>query len=254
MPFNAPRKYWNLYQQEDIKLASNPFRSENLPKQVSSSGEIKGYGKFSSFKDEKFQRNAKHGYYACISFIDAQIGLILDELERLELVENTIIVVLGDHGWHLGEHGFWGKHNLMNHSTRSPLLVYVPHSKGGRAKGIVEFVDIYPTLCELCGIPFPGDQLQGKSFAPILRNAKKRIKEYAFVQWNGGYNVVSERYSTALWFDNDSVVASMFFDRKEDAAENINRAAGTGCIEKTLRKQKDYLLVEKDKLDNLKME
>ena len=138
----------------------NPYRPKALPKQVTSSGEIRGYGKFVTTKDETFQREAKHGYYACVSYIDAQIGLILDELDRLGLSENTIVVILGDHGWHLGEHGFWGKHNLMNHATRAPLIVRVPHCRGGKAKGIVEFVDIYPTLCELCGVPMPKDQLQ----------------------------------------------------------------------------------------------
>ena len=114
LPFNAPKKYWDLYQREKIQLASNPYRPKALPKQVTSSGEIRGYGKFTTTKDEAFQREAKHGYYACVSYIDAQIGLVLDELERLGLAESTIVVILGDHGWHLGEHGFWGKHNLMN--------------------------------------------------------------------------------------------------------------------------------------------
>ena len=118
-----------------------------------------------------------------MSYIDAQIGLVLDELERLGLAESTIVVILGDHGWHLGEHGFWGKHNLMNHATRAPLIVRVPHCKGGKAGGVVEFVDIYPTLCELCKVPVPEGQLQGKSFVPILQDSEKRIKEYAFVQW-----------------------------------------------------------------------
>ena len=103
LPFNAPKKYWDLYQREKIQLASNPYRPKALPKQVTSSGEIRGYGKFTTTKDEAFQREAKHGYYACVSYIDAQIGLVLDELERLGLAESTIVVILGDHGWHLGD-------------------------------------------------------------------------------------------------------------------------------------------------------
>ena len=99
LPFNAPKKYWDLYQREKIQLASNPYRPKALPKQVTSSGEIRGYGKFTTTKDEAFQREAKHGYYACVSYIDAQIGLVLDELERLGLAESTIVVILGDHGW-----------------------------------------------------------------------------------------------------------------------------------------------------------
>lgn len=223
LPFNAPKKYWDLYQREAIPLASNPYRPKKLPKQVVSSNEIRGYGKVTTTKDKSFQWEAKHGYYACMSYIDAQIGLVLDELERLGLSESTIVVILGDHGWHLGEHGFWGKHNLMNHATRAPLIVKVPHFKGGRATGIVEFVDIFPTLCELCGISAPEKQLQGKSFVPILKNSEAKIKEYAFIQWKGGYNIVSERYSTTIWLKGDSIVARMVFDHQSDAAENENR-------------------------------
>lgn len=224
LPFNAPKKYWDLYRRDNIPLASNPYRPKGLPKQVTSSGEINGYGKMPPAKDEAFQREAKHGYYACVSYVDAQIGLVLDELDRLGLAENTIVVIIGDHGWHLGEHGFWGKHNLMNHATRAPLIVRVPHSKGGKAQGVVEFVDIFPTLCELCGIPVPGRQLQGKSFVPMLQDSRKRIKEYAYVQWKGGYNLVSERYSSTIWLKGDSVVARMMFDRRADPGENENKA------------------------------
>ena len=237
LPFNAPKKYWDLYRREEIHLAQNPYRPKALPKQVTSSGEIRGYGKFVTTKDETFQREAKHGYYACVSYIDAQIGLVLDELDRLGLSENTIVVILGDHGWHLGEHGFWGKHNLMNHATRAPLIVRVPHCRGGKAKGIVEFVDIYPTLCELCGVPMPKDQLQGKSFVPILQDSGKKTKQYAFIQWKGGYNIVSEQYSSTIWLQGDSVVARMIFDRQLDASENENKVH---C---------PYLSRERDKLE-----
>lgn len=224
LPFNAPKKYWDLYERDKIKLATNQYRSKGLPRQVTSSGEIKGYGKFSSMNDENFQREAKQGYYACISFIDAQIGLILDELEHLGLADNTIVVLLGDHGWHLGEHGFWGKHNLMNHATRAPLLVKVPGYKAGNVKGIVEFVDLYPTLCELCGIVPPDNQIQGESFASLLRYPDKKIKEYAFIQWGKGANVVSEDYSASFWMKADSVEDKMLFDRRLDNAENVNVA------------------------------
>ena len=224
LPFNAPKRYWDLYSRNEIKLADNPFRPEGLPRQVKSSTEIRGYGKFTTTKTEEFQREAKHGYYACVSYIDTQIGLILDELKRLDLAKNTIVVILGDHGWHLGEHGFWGKHNLMNHSTRAPLIVYVPQLKGGKANGVVEFVDIYPTLCDLCNIQAPKGQLQGVSLAPILKNHAKKVKEYAFIQWQGGYDIVSEKYNAAIWLKNDSVVARMIFDREKDAGENKNRA------------------------------
>ena len=224
LPFNAPKRYWDLYDRDRIKLADNPFRPEGLPRQVKSSTEIRGYGRFTTTRSEAFQREAKHGYYACVSYIDTQIGLILDELKRLELDKNTIVVILGDHGWHLGEHGFWGKHNLMNHSTRAPLIVHVPQLEGGKAGGVVEFVDIYPTLCDLCGISAPQGQLQGTSLVPMLKDPAEKVKKYAFIQWQGGYDVVSEQYNAAIWLKKDSVVARMIFDRRTDAAENKNRA------------------------------
>ena len=248
LPFNAPKKYWDLYQREKIQLASNPYRPKALPKQVTSSGEIRGYGKFTTTKDEAFQREAKHGYYACVSYIDAQIGLVFDELERLGLAESTIVVILGDHGWHLGEHGFWGKHNLMNHATRAPLIVRVPHCKGGKAGGVVEFVDIYPTLCELCKVPVPEGQLQGKSFVPILQDSEKRIKEYAFVQWQGGYNIVSERYSSAIWLKGDSVVGRMVFDRQSDVAENENKV-GSVSLSEEIKELETQIRIKKLQLE-----
>lgn len=250
LPFNAPKKYWDLYKREEIKLASNPYRSKDLPKQVTSSGEIRGYGRVTSLKNENFQREAKQGYYACVSYIDAQIGLVLDELERLGLADHTIVIVLGDHGWHLGEHGFWGKHNLMNHSTHAPLLVRVPHQKGGKAQGIVEFVDLYPTLAELCGLKVPEHQLHGKSFVPILKDARQRTKEYAYIQWNGGYNIVSERYSTAVWLKNDSVVGQMLFDHRTDAAENSNIVFQDSV--KSLRHIQETLIRDKKKSNEKK--
>lgn len=250
LPFNAPKKYWDLYQREKIKLASNPYRPTALPKEVTSSGEIRGYGKFVTTKNEAFQREAKHGYYACVSYIDAQIGLILDELERLELAENTIVIILGDHGWHLGEHGFWGKHNLMNHSTHAPLIVRVPSYKGGKAHGIVEFVDIYPTLCELCGISAPERQLQGKSFVPILQDKEKRTKEFAFIQWKGGYNIVSEQYSSTVWLKGDSIISRMVFDHQRDAAENINRAVDSNLI-KDIKNHETLIKSKRQQLKNV---
>lgn len=249
LPFNAPKKYWDLYKREEIRLASNPYRPEGLPKQVTSSGEIRGYGKFVSAKEENFQREAKQGYYACVSYIDAQIGLILDELERLGLSDNTVVVILGDHGWHLGEHGFWGKHNLMNHATHAPLIVRVPHQRGGKAQGIVEFVDLYPTLGELCGLKVPEQQLQGTSFVPILKDSHRRTKEYAYIQWNGGYNIVSEQYSTTVWLKNDSIVTRMLFDHATDAAENKN-IASREAVKNVRQAQETLILRKKNTLDN----
>lgn len=224
LPFNAPKKYWDMYRREDIPLADNRYLPEGLPKGVTGSREIFSYARVTDTDDEAFQREAKHGYYASISYIDAQIGQILQALDELGLADNTIVVLLGDHGWHLGEHTFWGKHNLMDRATHVPLLVRVPGCKPDRTEEVVEFVDIYPTLCDLCGLAQPEGQLEGKSFVPLLKDARQSTKKYAYIQWTGGDNAVDKRYNYAEWLRHDGTKDRMLFDHQKDAAENKNRA------------------------------
>lgn len=223
LPFNAPKKYWDLYDRDKIPMADNRYRSENLPKQIQNSSEIYSYAKTTRPDDIYFLKEAKHGYYACLSYVDAQVGKVLDALEELGLAENTIVVFLGDHGWHLGEHGFLGKHNLMDRATHVPLLVRVPGMQKGKTKSMVEFVDLYPTLCELCGLPMPEGQLDGTSFVPILKDTHAKTKDHVYIQWGGGDNAVDERYSYAEWTKQGKVQAQMLFDHEIDAEENKNR-------------------------------
>ena len=221
LPFNAPKKkkYWDLYDREKIPVAANRFRPEGLPEEVRNSQEIYAYARTTSPDDIYFLKEAKHGYYACLSYVDAQIGKVLDALDELGLSENTIVVLLGDHGWHLGEHGFLGKHNLMNWSTHVPLIVRVPGLQKGKTESLVEFVDIYPTLCELCNLPFP-KQLDGISFVPILKNLERKTKDKVYIQWEGGDNAVNWRYNYAEWEKGNR----MLFDHQIDVEENKNRA------------------------------
>lgn len=223
LPFNAPKKYWDLYHREDIPLADNRFRPEGLPKQVTGSKEIVSYARVTDTNDDAFQREAKHGYYASISYVDAQIGKIVQVLDDLGLADNTIIVLLGDHGWHLGEHTFWGKHNLMDRGTHVPLIVRVPGMRPARTESMVEFVDLYPTLCELSHLPLPENQLEGVSFVPVLRNPKANIKENAYIQWEGGDNAVDKRYNYAEWNRKGGTQSRMLFDHRIDKPENRNR-------------------------------
>lgn len=222
LPFNAPKKYWDLYDREKIPVATNRFRPEGLPEEVKNSQEIYAYARTTSPDDIYFLKEVKHGYYACLSYVDAQIGKVLDALDELGLSDNTVVILLGDHGWHLGEHGFLGKHNLMDQSTHVPLIVRVPGMQKGRTESLVEFVDIYPTLCELCGLPSP-EQLEGVSFVPILRDLKKRIKDQVYIQWEGGDNAVDTRYNYAEWKKG----SRMLFDHSIDPEENRNRADET---------------------------
>ena len=213
----------DLYDREKIPVANNRFRPKDLPNEVKNSTEIYAYARTTTADDISFQKEAKHGYYACLSYVDAQIGKVLDALDELGLANNTIVVLLGDHGWHLGEHNFLGKHNLMDRSTHVPLIVRVPGLKKGKTKSMVEFVDLYPTLCELCHLPIPKNQLDGTSFVPILTNLKAKIKDQVYIQWEGGDNAVSNRYNYAEWKQKEKIHSRMLFDHHIDPEENKNR-------------------------------
>lgn len=222
LPFNAPKRYWDLYNRDSIPLPSNRFRPDGLPDQVQNSGEIYAYARVSEPEDTDYLRELRHGYYACVSYVDAQIGLVLEELERLELDQNTVVVLLGDHGWNLGEHNFIGKHNLMKTSMHVPLIVRVPWLTPAETRSMVEFVDLYPTLCELCGVPEPANQLDGKSFLPILQDPTAETKHAVYVEWQGGYATVDGRSNYAEWVKNSEVEGQMLFDHVTDPDENVN--------------------------------
>jgi arylsulfatase A-like enzyme len=182
-------------------------------------------------------RQLKHGYYAAISYMDAQVGRVLDELDRLGLTEKTIIVLWGDHGWKLGEHGGWCKHSNVENDTNAPLLISVPGMKtaGRKTESLAEFVDIYPTLAELCGLPLPA-HLEGASLAPVLRDTSASVKNAAFSQYPRGvdgkqlmgYSMRTDRYRFTRWVDRDNhskVDAVELYDDQADPQENVNIAA-----------------------------
>ena len=185
--WHCPKKYWDIYDPEQIELAevtSPPTGSPSVA--LHNSYELRnrdGVPDNAPISDS-LSRHLLHGYYACVSYIDAHIGKILDELERLGLSENTIIMLWGDHGWHLGEHGIWGKATLYDISTRAPLIVSAPGMKarGKQSDALVEFLDMYPTLCELTNLPVPS-HVQGKSFRHLLNNPGSKGKEAAFSQF-----------------------------------------------------------------------
>ena len=133
---------------------------------------------------EDLARTLLHGYYACVSYVDAQIGLMINALEKAGVRDNTIIIVWGDHGWHLGDMGIWGKATNYEIATRVPLIIWTPDMKvrGKSTNALVELVDMYPTLCELSDLPLPG-HLEGRSFAPLLNNLEQPWKKAAFSQF-----------------------------------------------------------------------
>lgn len=222
LPFNAPATYWDLYDPEALALADNPFAPQGAPaKALHRWNELRdGYGgmpKRGNMPDD-LSRKLIHGYYACVSYTDAQVGRLLDELDRLGLRDNTIVILMGDHGWQLGEHGLWCKHALFNTSTYTPLMISAPgFPKGRRSEALVEFVDIYPSICELAGIPVPG-HVQGRSFVPLLEEPSKSWKTAVFSRYHTGESVTTERYSYTEWNDG----SRMLYDHKKDPDENVN--------------------------------
>lgn len=187
LPFVAPKKYFDLYDPANLTLTDTPNPPKDAPTiALHSSFELRTRTLVptSGPIDEPTSRELLRAYYACASFVDAQIGRLLAELDALSLRENTIIVVWGDHGWHLGEYGIWGKATNYEVATRVPLIVSAPGMKaaGQGSKALIEFVDVYPTLCELAGLPLPS-HLEGKSFAPLLTDPGQSWKEAAFSQF-----------------------------------------------------------------------
>lgn len=228
LPFNAPKKYWDLYDPKDIGIAPNPDPPENAPGQaIHNWGELRQYYSIpeTGALSDSAANKLRHGYYACISYTDALIGLLLDELSRNDLSDNTIIVLWGDHGWNLGEHGLWCKHCNFNTSLNAPLIIRVPGMTTGKTNNnITEFIDIYPTLCELSRLPLP-DHLEGESLVKRLKKPERTEKDFAVCKFNTGLTLIQEDLFYTEWQNlKDSTVARMLYDHKTDPEENTNLA------------------------------
>jgi iduronate 2-sulfatase len=258
LPFVAPKKYWDLYDRNKITLAAYQQKSENGPEiAYHNAGEMRSYNdiipqgedtkKGATLKiAEDKQRELLHGYYACISYVDAQIGKLMEALKENGLDKNTIVVIWGDHGWHLGDHSLWCKHSNFEQAARAPLLISVPGVTNGKNyKQPAEFVDIYPTLCEINGLPVAA-YLDGKSLVPALKNNDTKIKDFAISQYprggrgNGarefmGYSLRTNQYRLTEWVGNNFTTAKPFnqadvtaielYDLINDPNETKNMAA-----------------------------
>ena len=260
LPFVAPKKYWDLYKREDMPLASFQEHSKNGPLiAYHQSGELRNYLDIPEFatlpadslriglKLEK-QKELIHGYYAAISYMDAQVGILLNTLESLEILDNTIIVLWGDHGWHLGDHDLWHKHTNFEEATRAPLIIAGPGIKSGKTNSLTEFVDVFPTICDLAGVTIPKN-LDGKSLKPLMLNNKAKGKEYAISQYPRklkkaemaklgytdakmmGYSLRTDQYRYTIWMNNfnskevfneSQVYASEMYDYVKDPLEKVN--------------------------------
>lgn len=256
LPFTAPKKYWDLYQPEDIALADNPYPPENVPEAAMHNFlELRdGYAGIPAKGplSDDMSHDLIHGYYACISYIDAQVGMLMQELDNLGLKENTTIVLWGDHGFHLGDHGLWCKHSNFEKALRTPLIIADPdYQPKGSTKMLAELVDIYPTLAELCGLEMPR-HLQGNSLKPLLQNPQADWDKMAISRYYDGISVRTDRYRYTEWVEqtrkggNGEVkksYARMLYDLEEDPDENVNIAelpenkALVDSLTKVVRKQ-----------------
>lgn len=227
LPFNAPKKYWDLYDFNSIKLPTNMQKPENAPEDcMHNFGELRNYTDVPDEgpMEDEFMRKLIHGYYACVSYTDAQIGKVLNELEKLGLAENTIVILWGDHGWHLGEHNLWCKHCNFEKVLHTPVILRTPGKlKNVKTNALIEYVDIYPSICELAGLSKP-IQLQGKSFAPLTENPNQPWKEEVYCRWIKGETIVTQTHTYTRWFDKKETnpYSQMMYDLTNDPEETIN--------------------------------
>jgi arylsulfatase A-like enzyme len=260
LPFVSPKKYWDLYKREDMPIASFQEHSKNGPLiAYHQSGELRNYLDIPEFatlpsdslriglKLEK-QRELIHGYYAAISYLDAQVGVLLNTLESLGTLDNTIIVLWGDHGWHLGDHDLWHKHTNFEEATRAPLIIAGPGIKSGKTSSLTEFVDVFPTICDLAGVSIPKN-LDGKSLKPLMLKNTASVKDFSISQYPRklkklqmaklgytdanmmGYSLRTDKYRYTIWmnsftskqaFNESQVYASELYDYVKDPFEKVN--------------------------------
>jgi iduronate 2-sulfatase len=230
LPFNAPKKYWDLYERNEINLPENYLQPESTPKEAFHSfGELRSYASVppKGPVSEEMAKKLIHGYYACVSYVDAQIGRVLEELENLGLTENTIVVLWGDHGWNLGDHMLWCKHCTFESSLHVPLIIKVPgKTNGTKTQSITEFIDIYPSLCDLAGIEKPS-HLEGESFVPLIEGRQMK-KDYAVSKFNDAVTLIKGTLFYTEWTDDSGqTYARMLFDHKTDPLELNNLAQMT---------------------------
>lgn len=231
LPFNAPKKYWDLYDRDRIPVSPNPIVPENISlKSLHNSGEFNGYALGDEHPDLskpvsiEYAKKLGHAYLASISYIDAQIGMIWEELKVLGLDKNTIIVIWGDHGWHLGDQRVWGKHTLFENALNSALIIRSPFEEhqNKKIRTIVETVDIYPTLMEMCQIEMKY-KIDGESFKNSLTGSTPKEDQVAYSYFNNGISLRTARYRLTKYYGQDEPRVELY-DHRSDPYETKNIA------------------------------
>ncbi|MGF1760110.1 sulfatase [Photobacterium sagamiensis] len=256
MPFSAPKKYWDMYDADKLPMAENTNAPEGAPRfAVKRGGEVFAFTQTGAVEkkglvaDESVARNLVHGYYASISYMDAQVGKVLKKLEETGLAENTIVVLWGDHGFHLGDHGSWTKHSNYEEAVKIPLIFKMP----GKIKPntsttqLAETVDIYPTLTSLAGITQSKAEqsLDGEDLVPVLEDSEKRLSNYAYHVWPQlggkyvGYAIRTEQYRMVKWAINKKKGTKYkyeLYDYQNDPLETKNIAKENPEVVKELER------------------
>ena len=242
LPFIQPKKYWDMYEHDEIELADNVYHPKNVQNiaihaQHNSAEMRKNYldmpleGKL----DDDLARNLIHGYYASVTYMDALIGELIKGLDDLDLRQNTTIILWSDHGYFLGEHGFWCKHSTFNEAVKIPFIISSPeYVKNKTTQSFTELVDVYPTLCELTNLKAP-NYLQGKSLVPVLIDPTKEIKTEVYTRYKQGEAVIDKDYSYTEFVEGDKYLGNMLYDNHTDIKQNIDLSkmkSSTKIVEK----------------------
>ena len=239
LPFAAPSRYWDLYDRADLQPMAGSSRPEGTTEIPYIYSELESYRGIPSDDELTGEQVLEliHGYFAAVSFVDAQVGKLLDELGRLDIRDNTIVALVGDHGFHLGEQGIWAKHSLFELSSHTPLIVSVPGqtTAGDSTNALVELIDIYPSLVELAGLD-PSPRFDGESFVPLMDDPDAPFKDAALSQYRHfmepyreimGYSIRTDRHRFSLWRDNvrqGAVFARELYELGLDGSESVNLA------------------------------
>lgn len=259
LPFAVPKKYWDYYDRDSLPLAKNPFVPKLSPVMtMNSMYELRGYDGFKKLKhptvnvmNEDTAKILKHGYYASVSYVDELFGQVVQHLKDLDIYDNTIIILWGDHGWKLGEHNGWCKQSNYNIDIHVPMIIRSPNqaNPGKQSFEITELIDMYPSLCELAGIESP-NYLQGSSFVPLLENPNRPWKKAAFSQFHRrpkvtpdgkrymGYSIKTKDFHYVEWYywnhktgERGEFVVNELYDNKIDPDENLNVAGDSNYSE-----------------------
>lgn len=231
LPFNAPKKYWDLYERDSIPISANPNIPKNIDlKSLHQSGEFNQYAlgeekaSLTASVSAAYAKKLRHGYLASISYIDAQVGKLLEELKASGLAENTIVVIWGDHGWHLGDQNVWGKHTLFENAVNSTLIIKSPNNniQNKKIETIVESVDIYPTLMDLCEIQLK-HKIDGESLVPHMNSNDQKTEEVAYSYFKNGISMRTHHYRITKYFRKETPIIELY-DHMIDTHETKNIA------------------------------